>query len=61
MHDFNYMCNKFLNTALLIINFLLLELCFGESQSMGYFMEDQVEQHFRYVLSICACYKILQT
>ena len=27
---------------------------------MGYFMEDQVKQHFRYVLSICACYNVLQ-
>ena len=39
---------------------LLLELCSGESQSMGYFMKDQVEQHFRYVLSIWACYNVLQ-
>ena len=27
---------------------------------MRYFMEDQVEQHFRYVISICACYNVLQ-
>ena len=42
------------------MDILLLELWLRESQSMGYFMEDQVEQHFRYVLSIWACYNVLQ-
>ena len=27
---------------------------------MGYFMEDEVKQHFRYVLSIWTCYNVLQ-
>ena len=42
------------------MGFLLLELWLGKSQGMGYFMEDQVEQHFRYVISVWACYNVLQ-
>jgi len=40
--------------------FLLLELGLGKSQCVGYFMEDQVKENFRYVLSIRMLNETLQ-
>jgi len=40
--------------------FLLLELGLGKSKCMGYFMEDQVKENFRYVLSIRMLNETLQ-